>query len=662
MSKADQKALDGGFKKGAFKRDKATIKRLKIANDKPTRTREGKIIYQAFQSHDKSHKARVEPNRKWFGPVRTVSQTQMTTFREELKKNETKPYEFLLKSSKVPYSLLRDSTKEGKANLLEVEKFEDTFGKKSTRKRPRLSAFTIEDLAQDSEKKFDSYVPDKDERIAEKPEFRDLARENIFTAGQSSRIWNELYKVVDSSDVILQVLDARDPVGTRCKHIEKHIKKNCPHKHMIFVLNKCDLIPTWATKRWLHILGKEYPIIAFHASVTKSFGKGSLINLLRQFQRIHKDKPQISVGFIGYPNVGKSSIINTLKKKNVCKVAPIPGETKVWQYITLFRKVFLIDCPGVVTPAKNETEANIVLRGCLRVENIEEPSQYVKFLLERVKKEHMQKTYGIMEWEDDEDFLEQYALKTGKLLKKGDPDINAVGRMILNDWIRGKIPYFVCPPDIEDFVETRVEVPTVPTKEEWEAKMSIKEEPKDEPKKDVTPGLKSQPTKKEVKVPAQEIDGMRVRKEFEEDADGVSSNDEENDDAWDNITESESDDSEDEEEDGGAQVQQVKPSRKSNNNTNSNAIAVDERNEFEEGSNKKRKKNSAEFVISNDQFEIDSDDVAGLEEDDSSEGEYDSDDFESGDSDDVGSDVGSDIEVESGDEDDWEEAMRSVKK
>lgn len=46
----------------------------------------------------------------------------------------------------------------------------------------------------------------------------------------------------------------------------------------------------------------------------------------------------------------------------------------------------------------------------------------------------MQKTYGIMEWEDDEDFLEQYALKTGKLLKKGDPDINAVGRMILNDW------------------------------------------------------------------------------------------------------------------------------------------------------------------------------------------------------------------------------------
>ena len=107
----------------------------------------------------------------------------------------------------------------------------------------------------ESEKKIEEYVPSNDVKIAEKPEFRDLKREPIFQAGQSNRIWNELYKVVDSSDVVLHVLDARDPIGTRCKHIERHIKKNCPHKHIIFVLNKCDLIPTWATKRWLHILG-----------------------------------------------------------------------------------------------------------------------------------------------------------------------------------------------------------------------------------------------------------------------------------------------------------------------------------------------------------------------------------------------------------------------
>lgn len=77
------------------------------------------------------------------------------------------------------------------------------------------------------------------------------------------------------------------------------------------------------------ILSQEYPTLAFHASVTNSFGKGSLIQLLRQFAKLHADKQQICVGFIGYPNVGKSSVINTLRAKKVCKVAPVPGETKV---------------------------------------------------------------------------------------------------------------------------------------------------------------------------------------------------------------------------------------------------------------------------------------------------------------------------------------------
>ncbi len=49
---------------------------------------------------------------------------------------------------------------------------------------------------------------------------------------------------------------------------------------------------------------------------------------------------------IGYPNVGKSSVINALRSKKVCNVAPIAGETKVWQYITLMKKIYLIDCPG----------------------------------------------------------------------------------------------------------------------------------------------------------------------------------------------------------------------------------------------------------------------------------------------------------------------------
>ncbi len=97
----------------------------------------------------------------------------------------------------------------------------------------------------------------------------------------------------------------------------------------------------------------------------------------------------ISVGFVGYPNVGKSSVINTLRTKKVCKVAPVPGETRVWQYITLMKRIFLIDCPGVVYNKTTDTEDDIVLKGVVRVENLEEPTFHVDQVLARCKPDYL---------------------------------------------------------------------------------------------------------------------------------------------------------------------------------------------------------------------------------------------------------------------------------
>lgn len=80
---------------------------------------------------------------------------------------------------------------------------------------------------------------------------QDEVKDAIFSKGQSRRIYNELFKVIDASDVIIQVLDARDPQGTRSRYIEQYMKREKAYKHLIFVLNKCDLIPTWATVRFL---------------------------------------------------------------------------------------------------------------------------------------------------------------------------------------------------------------------------------------------------------------------------------------------------------------------------------------------------------------------------------------------------------------------------
>ncbi|XP_075293990.1 nucleolar GTP-binding protein 2 [Opisthocomus hoazin] len=434
-------------------RDRATIRRLNMYRQKERRNKHGKVIkpLQYQSSVAPGTVARVEPNIKWFGNTRVIKQSSLQKFQEEMETVMKDPYRVVMKQRKLPMSLFYDRIKPhaSRVHILDTETFETTFGPKSQRKRPTLSASDVQSLVENAEASSGSYDQSKDrDLVTEDTGVREEAQEEIYKKGQSKRIWGELYKVIDSSDVVVQVLDARDPMGTRSPHVESYLKKEKHWKHLIFVLNKCDLVPTWATKRWVAVLSQEYPTLAFHASLTNPFGKGAFIQLLRQFGKLHSDKKQISVGFIGYPNVGKSSVINTLRSKKVCSVAPIAGETKVWQYITLMRRIFLIDCPGVVYPS-GDTETDIVLKGVVQVEKIKSPEDHISAVLERAKPEYIRKTYKIDSWKDTEDFLEKLASRTGKLLKGGEPDLQTVSKMVLNDWQRGRIPFFVKPPNAE---------------------------------------------------------------------------------------------------------------------------------------------------------------------------------------------------------------------
>ncbi|KAK8253072.1 NUC091 domain-containing protein [Phyllosticta capitalensis] len=461
-----------------FYRSGKRVKMLNMYKDgKAQRNADGEITKAAsYQSRDIPN-ARIEPNRKWFTNSRVISQDSLAAFRNAMAEKASDPYSVLLKSNKLPMSLIRDNTdtkngvKQHQAKMaVEQEPFVDTFGPKAQRKRVKLGVSSIEDLAGDADKSHDDYLDRLEQKAllsgklgagAEDDGFdmgnAATAKEAIFSKGQSKRIWNELYKVIDSSDVIIHVLDARDPLGTRCRSVEKYMKEEAPHKHLIFVLNKCDLVPTKIAAAWVRYLSKEYPTLAFHASINNSFGKGSLISLLRQFSALHSNRKQISVGMIGYPNTGKSSIINTLRKKKVCTTAPIPGETKVWQYVTLMKRIYLIDCPGIVPPNANDTDADLLLRGVVRVERTENPEQYVAAALAKCKKQHVERTYELSGYTDATDFLEQLARKGGRLLKGGEADLDGVAKMVLTDFLRGKLPWYTPLPSIEDEQSGRIE-------------------------------------------------------------------------------------------------------------------------------------------------------------------------------------------------------------
>ncbi|GAB5029803.1 nucleolar gtp-binding protein 2 [Nannochloropsis oceanica] len=470
----NRKASDVKYKGGNL-RDRATINRLQMyRGGKPIRNKKGKIVGGVLMMRNKvggqaitGATGRTQPDRRWFGNTRVISQVDLDRFREEMTTRAADPFSVILRRKKIPMGLLVDTEKVQRMNLLQTETYQATFGAKSTRKRPKLSAGVMEaamggvaggsGVGGDYASLLERVNVDQakyqapghtDGALVEEAEFRVERRHDLFDKGQSRRIWGELYKVIDCSDVVIQVLDARNIPGTRCDHLEKHLKKNASHKHLILIVNKCDLVPAWVVRRWVKILSASYPTLAFHASITNSFGKGSLINLLRQYAKLHQDKKQISVGVVGYPNVGKSSIINTLKSKKVCKVAPIPGETKVWQYITLMKRIYLIDCPGIVYDTGDD-ETAIVLKGVVRAERLPDPTEFIAPILELVKPEYMVRTYGIKEWKDALDFMTKVAKRTGKLVKGGEPDLNNVAVSIINDFQRGKLPHFVAPPPKE---------------------------------------------------------------------------------------------------------------------------------------------------------------------------------------------------------------------
>ena len=441
-------------------RSAATVRRLMMYKQKATRDKKGKLIKQDLQSKELPS-TRIVPDRRWFGNTRVIGQKQLTEFREEMAEKSKDGYTVLIKQKKLPLSLLADPEK-GRArrvNLLGNSPFSETFSAGRRQKRPKLATDDLAALTARAAAEGEAYKEGVDAgAILDRDLVRaddgvlNAAKGSLFEKGQSKRIWGELYKVVDSSDVIVQVLDARDPMGTRCHHLEAHLNKDAMkrHKHVILLLNKVDLVPAWVTKRWLHTLSREYPTLAFHASVTNPFGKGAVLSLLRQFSRLRMDKQNISVGFIGYPNVGKSSVINALRTKKVCVTAPIPGETKVWQYVNLTKRIFLIDCPGVVYHDTEDTDTDAVLKGVVRISQLEDAWEHIPDVVARVKPDYLKRAYKVQSWESPEDFLQQVARLTGRLLKGGEPDLNTAAKMVLYDWQRGRIPFFAPPPQLPE--------------------------------------------------------------------------------------------------------------------------------------------------------------------------------------------------------------------
>ena len=310
----------------------------------------------------------------------------------------------------------------------------------------------------------------------------------------SRRAFDKVFKqVLEASDVVLYVLDARDPEGTRSKEVERQvISAQSGEKRLILILNKIDLVPPPVLKKWLAHLKRSFPTLPLRASTPASNArtydhkeltmKGTsetLLRALKSYAASKQLKRSVTVGVIGYPNAGKSSVINALTSRftkggqnAACPTGAEAGVTTSLREVKVDNKLKVLDSPGIVFPSevadaaavasksKADREARLVLMNALPPKLITDPVPAITLLLSRLSSsptlyEKLLQNYGITalgpfgQGDTTSDFLIQVARKRGRLGKGGVPNLNAAAMTVVADWRDGRLESWTEPPSNE---------------------------------------------------------------------------------------------------------------------------------------------------------------------------------------------------------------------
>ncbi|KAI1214761.1 P-loop containing nucleoside triphosphate hydrolase protein [Annulohypoxylon truncatum] len=353
-------------------------------------------------------------------------------------------------------------------------------------------------------------------------------------------VWRQLWRVIERSDLVVQIVDARNPLMFRSEDLESYVKDVDPAKKNLLLVNKADMMTTNQRKAWAQYFKEkriayrffsaslakqlidergledepEEPLVGESANpktiprsksdsasedesdddeedsgvpLDQNLDDDTRILTVEELEDIFlkhaydPDDPdkKLQIGLVGYPNVGKSSTINALIGAKKVSVSATPGKTKHFQTIHLSDKVILCDCPGLVFPNFATTKADLVCNGVLPIDQLREYTGPAALVAHRIPQPFLEAVYGIhiktRPLEEGgtgiptaSELLAAYAKARGfKTQGVGQPDESRAARVILKDYVNGKLLYVEPPPnggDGADFNRELYDAEHVPEK------------------------------------------------------------------------------------------------------------------------------------------------------------------------------------------------------
>ena len=249
--------------------------------------------------------------------------------------------------------------------------------------------------------------------------------------GKKGFLWHAK-KVLEESDLIIEVIDARFPEMTRNRETEEKILR--AGKKLLIVMNKCDLAVSAEADKTRKEIEQDFPCILFSGRKKKGTKQ------LRRMIGMMSAKKKVNVGIVGYPNTGKSTVINVLKGKKSAGTGLKSGFTKGAQKVKISQKIMLFDTPGII-PFNERNEFLLTITGAKTIDTLKDLEGTALNLIDYLKesqKGFLKKEFGADEKKDSYEILEAIAYNKNKLLKEEKPDLNSAGRLLVMMWQKGK--------------------------------------------------------------------------------------------------------------------------------------------------------------------------------------------------------------------------------